>query len=544
MTQRTCPECHAEIPADAPPGVCPYCALRAGLRWEASTDADRRRGRATPLPPEELERRLPDLDGFELIGPGGMGTVYRARHRPLDRPVAVKVLHAHLQDDPAFAERFAREARTMARLDHPHIVRVYDFGDREGLYYLVMELVEGVTLRQAMASGSLAPAEALAIVPRICEALQYAHDQGVVHRDIKPENILLDRAGAPKIVDFGLALLTGSSTDTRLTEHARVLGTPHYMAPEQIEHPSQVDHRADIYALGVVFYEMLTGELPIGRFPPPSQKVEVDVRLDQVVLRTLEKEPRRRYQQASELRSDVRQSVVGEGLPADGAQRVHPLGATDLASDAGWTPTRRGWRRGRRRADRTGFEYRSRRTVWGLPLVHVAHDASGDRVAWARGVVAIGDAAVGLVAIGGFAFGGVALGGMTVGVVGLGGLALGLLLAMGGLAAGGFAVGARALGVVATGAQPTSLLDVSAPAMQWLSLAAWGLATAVVTALVAGLILWLQDPGARRRVAPSAPRASSGPVRPVAKGAPAGAGAQAGAGASARPPGTAGGNRR
>ena len=546
MTQRTCPECHAEIPADAPPGVCPYCALRAGLRWEASTEADRRRGRATPLPPEELERRLPDLDGFELIGPGGMGTVYGARHRPLDRPVAVKVLHAHLQDDPAFAERFAREARTMARLDHPHIVRVYDFGDHEGLYYLVMELVEGVTLRQAMASGSLAPAEALAIVPRICEALQYAHDQGVVHRDIKPENILLDRAGAPKIVDFGLALLTGASTDTRLTEHARVLGTPHYMAPEQIEHPSQVDHRADIYALGVVFYEMLTGELPIGRFPPPSQKVEVDVRLDQVVLRTLEKEPRRRYQQASELRSDVRQSVVGEGLPADGAQRVHPLGgATDSASDAGWTPTRRGWRRGRRRVDRTGFEYRSRRTVWGLPLVHVAHDASGDRVAWARGVVAIGDAAVGLVAIGGFAFGGVALGGMTVGVVGLGGLALGLLLAMGGLAAGGFAVGARALGVVATGAQPTSLLDVSAPAMQWLSLAAWGLATAVVTALVAGLILWLQDPGARRRVAPSAPRASSGPVPPTAKGAPAGTGAPPGtAGTSARPPGTAGGNRR
>ena len=495
MTQRTCPECHAEIPADAPPGVCPYCALRAGLRWEAATDADRRRGRATPLPPEELERRLPDLDGFELIGPGGMGTVYRARHRPLDRPVAVKVLHAHLQDDPAFAERFAREARTMAWLDHPHIVRVYDFGDREGLYYLVMELVEGVTLRQAMASGSLAPAEALAIVPRICEALQYAHDQGVVHRDIKPENILLDRAGAPKIVDFGLALLTGSSTDTRLTEHARVLGTPHYMAPEQIEHPSQVDHRADIYALGVVFYEMLTGELPIGRFPPPSQKVEVDVRLDQVVLRTLEKEPRRRYQQASELRSDVRQSTVAAVPPYAGAESPDRVSPGRSRSEDDWTPTRRGWRRGRSRADRPGFEYRSRRTVWGLPLIHVAHDGNGERIAVARGVVAIGDAAVGLVAIGGFAVGGVALGGMAVGVLGLGGLALGLLLALGGLAVGGFAVGARALGVVATGALPTSLLDVSASAVQWLSIAAWGLATLVVTVIVAGLILWLQKSG-------------------------------------------------
>ena len=167
-------------------------------------------------------------------------------------------------------------------------MRVYDFGHRDGVYFLVMEFVEGVTLRQTIARGGFAPAEALAMVPHICEALQYAHDQGVVHRDIKPENILLDRSGAPKIADFGLALLTGASPETRLTQIAQVMGTPHYMAPEQMEHPGDVDHRADIYALGVVFYEMLTGELPVGRFPPPSQKVEVDVRLDQVVLRTLE----------------------------------------------------------------------------------------------------------------------------------------------------------------------------------------------------------------------------------------------------------------
>ena len=208
----------------------------------------------------------------------------------------------------------------------------------------------------------------------------------------------------------------------------------------------------------------------------------------------------------------------------------------------GWTPTRRGWRRGWRPADRIGFEYRSRRTVWGLPLVHVAHDASGERVAWARGVVAIGDAAVGLVAIGGFAFGGVALGGMAVGIVGLGGLALGLLLAMGGLAAGGFAVGARSLGVVAAGAEPTSLLDVSPLAMQWLWLAAWVLATAIVTALVAGLILWRQDPGARRRVAPATRWASSGQAPPAGKGSTRGDG-PAGTGASARPPGAAGESR-
>ncbi len=478
---RTCPECHAEIPPDAPPGVCPYCALRAGLRPESSAGAAREPGSPPSL--EELGRRLPDLDGFELIGPGGMGTVYRARHRPLDRPVAVKVLHAHLQEEASFAERFTREARTMARLDHPHIVRVYDFGHREGLYYLVMELVDGASLRQALADGGFTPAEALAVVPRICEALQYAHDHGVVHRDIKPENILIDRSGSPKIVDFGLALLTKPAAGTRLTRQARVLGTPHYMAPEQIEHPGEVDHRADIYALGVVFYEMLTGELPIGRFPPPSQKVEVDVRLDEVVLRTLEKEPRRRYQQARELSRDVEQSARGTG------SRRH----RDRPSGQGWTPTRGGRRRGPRH--RPDFEYRSTRTVWGLPLIHIAHDAGGERMALARGIVAIGDMAVGLVAIGGFAFGGVTVGGMTVGVISLGGLAAGLLLAIGGMAFGGFAAGALAFGVVAAGASTRSMLDVSNQTMQWASLAAWALATAVVTIIVVGLIVWWRDAG-------------------------------------------------
>ena len=312
------------------------------------------------MSPEELSRRLPELDGFELIGPGGMGTVYKARHRELDRPVAVKVLHAHLQqDDASFAERFVREARTLARLDHTNIVRVYDFGHREGVYYLVMEFVDGVTLRQAMAGGGFTPAEALSMVPRICEALQYAHDQGVVHRDIKPENILLDRSGAPKIADFGLALLTGPSTETRLTQTAQVMGTPQYMAPEQIERRGDVDHRADIYSLGVIFYEMLTGELPVGRFPPPSQKVEVDVRLDRVVLRTLEKEPRLRYQRAGDLSSDV-QSL----------------------SDPSWTPTRGAQRPGQ--PGRYRYEYRSKRTVWGVPPGPVRRCGRGHQSAVSR----------------------------------------------------------------------------------------------------------------------------------------------------------------
>jgi len=257
--------------------------------------------------PAELAKQFPQLDILELLGQGGMGAVYKARQKQLDRLVALKILSPQLVQDAAFAERFVREARSLARLSHPRIISVYDFGKTEaGLFYFIMEFIDGTDLRRVIQSGQLSPAEALAIVPQICEALQYAHDEGIVHRDIKPENILLDKKGRVKIADFGLAKLLGRPASVyTLTRAGQRMGTPHYMAPEQIEHPHQVDHRADIYSLGVVFYEMLTGELPLGRFPPPSQKVYVDVRLDEVVLKTLEKEPQRRYQHASEVKTDV-----------------------------------------------------------------------------------------------------------------------------------------------------------------------------------------------------------------------------------------------
>ena len=264
-----------------------------------------------PPTPAELAPHFPDLEILELVGRGGMGVVYKARQKRLDRLVALKILSPKIGQDPAFAERFAREARAMAMLSHPHIVAVYDFGQTDGLYYFLMEFVDGVNLRRLLDTGKLAPEEALAIVPQICDALQYAHDHGVVHRDIKPENILLDKEGRVKIADFGLAKLVGrEAKDLTLTGAGQVMGTPHYMAPEQIEHPQEVDHRADIYSLGVVFYQMLTGELPIGRFAPPSKKVQIDVRLDEVVLRALEKEPERRYQQASEIKTQVETIVT------------------------------------------------------------------------------------------------------------------------------------------------------------------------------------------------------------------------------------------
>ncbi len=308
---RTCPRCGAELPAAGTPGgLCPTSLLQVGLP-AASAPADivitGSSAPAEPPPsPAELAQRFPELEILELVGRGGMGTVYKARQRGLDRLVALKILPADAARDPTWPERFAREARALARLSHAGILAVYDSGSREGLYYFAMEYVDGASLRQVIAARTATPKEALSIVTQVCDALQYAHEEGVVHRDIKPENILLDRRGRVKIADFGLSmLLKGAEGDVSLTGSHQTMGTPHYMAPEQWEKPGEVDHRADIYSLGVVFYELLTGELPLGRFQPPSRKIDVDVRLDEVVLKALSKEPELRYQQASQIKTDV-----------------------------------------------------------------------------------------------------------------------------------------------------------------------------------------------------------------------------------------------
>jgi serine/threonine protein kinase len=302
-TKRFCPQCGVEMPTNAPQGLCPTCLMKVGL---GSQFGDAPPESATALPPEEIAKFFPQLEIICLLGHGGMGMVYKARQPQLDRFVALKILSPHLSKDPAFAERFSREAKALARLNHPNIVGVFDFGKAGDFYYFLMEYMDGMNLSQLQQTKKqLPPEEALAIVPKICDALQYAHDEGVVHRDIKPANILIDQKGRVKIADFGIAKMVGKAGDFSLTQSRSMIGTPQYMAPEQIEKPLDVDHRADIYALGVVFYEMLTGELPMGRFAPPSQKVQVDVRLDEVVLRALEKEPSRRYQQASQVKSAV-----------------------------------------------------------------------------------------------------------------------------------------------------------------------------------------------------------------------------------------------
>ncbi len=227
----------------------------------------------------------------------------------------MKILPPDLGRDAKFAERFVREARALARLVHPGIVTIHDFGQAGDISYLVMEYMDGMSLRELMDADRIAPDEALSMFVKICEALQYAHDEGVVHRDIKPENILFDRRGHLKIADFGLAKLAVESTmDATLTGSRQAMGTLHYMAPEQWESPNAVDHRADIYALGVMLYEMLTGQLPMGSFEPPSAKCDVDPAIDDIVVRAMQRERENRFESIGAMARLIAPALEGQPL--------------------------------------------------------------------------------------------------------------------------------------------------------------------------------------------------------------------------------------
>jgi serine/threonine protein kinase len=358
----TCPTCGKPISGNALMGLCPDCLLNAGL-GTVTGDAP---AKFEPPTPEELAQKFPQLEILELLGRGGMGAVYKARQKQLDRLVALKILPPGVSHDPSFAQRFEREAKALAKLQHPHIVTLYEFGKAAEQFYFLMEFVDGVNLRQLLHGERIAPKEALAIVPQICDALQFAHDRGIVHRDIKPENILLNKDGDVKIADFGVAKIVarglaegpeqtgGGGAEFGQTEVGKVIGTPQYMAPEQLANPLAVDHRADIYALGVVFYQMLTGELPTGKFEPPSRKVQIDARLDEVVLRALEKNPEQRYEQASIFKTQVEtisETPAEESAPVPRLHKTRwrivqwgfALAVASLVMGANITPIEYGW---------------------------------------------------------------------------------------------------------------------------------------------------------------------------------------------------------
>jgi predicted Ser/Thr protein kinase len=382
-------------------GLCPACVAGFAILPAATADSTLSPG-----------AKFGHYEILGVLGRGGMGVVYRARQEGLDRVVALKILSSRLAADREFVERFEREAKALARLNHPNIVAVHDAGIESGIPYLAMEYVEGESLRKLLSEGRLTPSRAFSIVPQLCDALEYAHAQGIVHRDIKPENILRDQKGQIKIADFGLAMIVGVEAD-RLTRTHAVMGTPHYMAPEQVENPKAVDHRADIYSMGVVIYEMLTGELPLGAFAKPSEKARLHHRLDEIILRALAKEPDRRYQRATDVKADVAR-VPRDPAPASGVAR--------------------------------GFGWKSSQKIFGWPLVHVAWGVDGrGRPVVARGIFAFGLLAVGLVALGPVALGLLALGGLALGGLAGGGGSVGAV------SAGGVAAGVYAYGTVATG---------------------------------------------------------------------------------------------
>lgn len=299
MSHPSCPRCGDTVSDDAPEGLCPRCLAAINFGGDTFLTGE---GASLPPPPiSEIAPHFPQLEILSCLGRGGMGVVYKARQISLDRLVALKLLAPEREKDPEFSERFAREAQALAKMSHPHIVTVHDFGQAGGFFYLLMEYVDGANLRQLLLAHKFTQEQALGVVPPLCDALQYAHDRGIVHRDIKPENLLMDRDGRLKVADFGLVKMLGSDA----SGDDRPMGTPDYMAPEQSGDPGKVDNRADIYSLGVVIYEMLTGELPGKSFQPPSAKTGVDSRLDEVVHRAMEQEPDQRYQQASFLKTEV-----------------------------------------------------------------------------------------------------------------------------------------------------------------------------------------------------------------------------------------------
>jgi serine/threonine protein kinase len=233
-----------------------------------------------------------------------MGVVYKGRQPLLDREVAIKVIRPDFGDDADAQRRFLHEARALARLTHPYIVTVFDCGQAGDLYYFVMEYVAGNTLRRLITQRAVTNRDILDFQPQIGEALQHAHENGVVHRDVKPENILVDLRNRVRLVDFGLArwLRPAGRSDP---DDGLVAGTLGYMAPEQFTAPETVDHRADVFSSGVVCYEMLTGEVPRGERKPPSAKSAADPGFDPIVLRALEPNRERRYQQMRDMNADV-----------------------------------------------------------------------------------------------------------------------------------------------------------------------------------------------------------------------------------------------
>jgi serine/threonine-protein kinase len=389
-----------------------------------------------------------------LIGRGGMGIVLKAFDPALHREVAVKVMAPYLEVDPGARQRFLREARAAAAVVHPHVVTVHAVSEHNGLPYLVMEYVPGLSLQARLnRGGPLGLCDILRVGADTAGGLAAAHARGLIHRDIKPANLLLTPAGPGmdawrvKITDFGLAR---SAAGTELSHEGTLAGTPDYMAPEQARGKT-VDHRADLFALGSVLYTLCAGRVPFqadtqlavlhlvcAEVPRPVRELNAAVPdwLAEIVQKLHAKDPADRFQSAAELAELLNRHLASLGQPC-----ALPPGLRL----------------------RMGFEYRSRRTLWGLPLLHFATgwDPASGRKRIAKGVIAVGEIAAGVVALGVIACGGLAVGGCALGLLAIGGAAFGVPLALGGFAVGVVAAGGGAVGYYALGGWARGLHSLS-----------------------------------------------------------------------------------
>jgi eukaryotic-like serine/threonine-protein kinase len=326
---KICPKCGAEIPADAPEGGCPGCLLESGLRL---LDEEAVAGVGDPghvdkparvdKSSERLAAIVGELGDYELweeVGRGGQGVVFRARQKSLNRTVALKVITLGQWASEAHLKRFRREAEAAASLDHAGIVPIYEVGERDGSCYFSMKFVEGGQLDEVVKRTPMSIRHAAELIAKVARTVHYAHEHGILHRDIKPGNILLDAQGEPHLTDFGLARLI--ETESTVTRTLEVLGTPSYMAPEQAAgETAKLSKATDVYGLGAVLYELLTGQPPFAGGTtyetirllrdtepraPRLLNPKVDRDLSTICLKCLEKDPQRRYSSALALAEDL-----------------------------------------------------------------------------------------------------------------------------------------------------------------------------------------------------------------------------------------------
>lgn len=279
---------------------------------------------ASPFIAPEVSELTPFFPGYDielLIATGGMGAVYRAVQKSLDRDVAIKILPYEFSADPSFCERFSAEAKAMAKLNHVNLIGVYDFGEANGMLYIIMELVPGKSLFHSANGIAIDPTEVIRIVSGICNGLSHAHEHGILHRDIKPSNILLDINAQPKIGDFGLA----RSVDVQIKEDEEIFGTPHYTAPEVITPPYHVDHRADIFSVGVMLHELLTGRLPADDPRTASQIIRCHPRFDAIIQKATHPNPQNRYPSAADISRELNAIVTSGDMEPQKHTAQHNL---------------------------------------------------------------------------------------------------------------------------------------------------------------------------------------------------------------------------